>query len=105
MRRFLIGSSLSAILLVNCSGRLLRADAKDAEAQPAGRATYAEIEIKGAYHEGAQLPGLFGELSETLEAAVLRIDKAAADDKIDGVILRINSPTIGWAKMNAFRKA
>src|SRR5262249_35863184 len=27
------------------------------------------------------------------------------DEKIDGVILRINSPTIGWAKMGALRKA
>jgi protease-4 len=77
---------------------------KDKDSPPA-TATFAEIEIKGAYPEGAVLPGLFGELTENLEAAVGRLDKAAADDKIDGVILKIHSPTIGWAKMNTFRKA
>ncbi len=104
MRRFLTGVSLSAILLLSTPWSIVRADDKESDSQPA-RAAYAEIEIKGAYHEGAQLPGLFGEMSETLDAAVLRIDKAAADEKIDGVILRINSPAIGWAKMNTFRKA
>ncbi len=105
MRGFLIGCSFSAIVFLNSSLAVVRADDKEADSQPSGRATYAEIEIKGAYHEGAQLPGLFGEMSETLDAAVLRLDKAATDEKIDGVVLRINSPTIGWAKMNTLRKA
>jgi protease-4 len=104
MRRFLCGWSLSAVMFLNAAPAAVRADDKDADSQP-GRATYAEIEIKGAYHEGAQLPGLFGEMSETLDAAVLRIDKAATDEKIDGLILRINNPTIGWAKMSTLRKA
>ncbi len=102
MRRFPIGRLFLACLFLNSASTAFCADEKDAAA---GTATYAEIEIKGAYHEGAQLPGLFGEMSETLDAGVLRIEKAATDEKIDGVILRINSPTIGWAKMNAFRKA
>lgn len=105
MRGFLIGCSISAIVLFNSSVAVVLADDKETDSQPSGRATFAEIEIKGAYHEGAQLPGLFGEMSETLDAAILRIDKAATDEKIDGLILRINSPTIGWAKMNTFRKA
>ncbi len=102
MRRFPIGRLFSVCLLLCSASTAFCADDKDAAA---GSATYAEIEIKGAYHEGAQLPGLFGEMSETLDAGILRIEKAATDEKIDGVILRINSPTIGWAKMNAFRKA
>jgi protease-4 len=105
MRRFLIGCTFSALWFLNSSLPVVRADDKAAESQSSGHATYAEIEIKGSYHEGAQAAGLFGELSETLDAAIARIDKAAADEKIDGVVLRINSPTIGWAKMNAFRKA
>jgi protease-4 len=105
MSRVLFTCLVPAWLLLNLSLPAVRADDKEPEIQPAGRAAYAEIEIKGSYHEGAQLPGLFGEMSETLEAAIARIDKAAADEKIDGIILRINNPTIGWAKMNAFRKA
>jgi protease-4 len=105
MSRVLFTCLVTALLLLNFSAPAARADDKEPEIQPAGRAAYAEIEIKGSYHEGAQLPGLFGETSETLDAAIARIDKAAGDEKIDGVILRINNPTIGWAKMNAFRKA
>jgi protease-4 len=105
MSRVLFTCLLPALVLLNLSAKPIRADDKEPEIQPAGRAAYAEIEIKGSYHEGAQLPGLFGEVSETLDAAIARIDKAAGDEKIDGVILRINNPTIGWAKMNAFRKA
>jgi protease-4 len=105
MSRVFFTCLFSALLIFNCFAPAVRADDKEPDIQPAGRAAYAEIEIKGSYHEGAQLPGLFGEVSETLDAAIARIDKAAGDEKIDGVILRINNPTIGWAKMNAFRKA
>ena len=102
MRRPFTAASLLALLIFALPALPVRADDKD---EPAGTATYAEIEIKGAYHEGASLPGLFGEMTESLDAALARLDKAAGDEKIDGVILRINNPTIGWAKMNAFRKA
>lgn len=105
MRHILIGCSFSAMMLLSFSPGLVCADDKEADSQPSGKASYAEIEIKGHYHEGSQLPGLFGEMTETLDAAIARIDKAASDEKIEGVVLRINSPTIGWAKMNAFRKA
>ena len=105
MSRVQFACLFPALLLLNLCEPAVRADDKEPEIQPSGRAAYAEIEIKGSYQEGAQLPGLFGEVSETLDAAIARFDKAAGDEKIDGVILRINNPTIGWAKMNAFRKA
>lgn len=107
MCRYLLGSSLSVVLLLGFLPSTGRGDDKDKDkdAAVAGTATYAEIEIKGAYPEGAQLPGLFGELHESLDVAIGRLDKAANDDKISGVILRIHDPSIGWAKMNTFRKA
>ena len=103
MRRYLLGCSLSAVVLLGFHLSTCCADDKDAAAS--GTAAYAEIDIKGAYPEGAQLPGLFGELTESLDAAIGRLDKAANDEKITGVILRIHDPAIGWAKMNTFRKA
>lgn len=102
MRRFSTGFTALALLFSTLATSPARADDKDTAT---GTATYAEIEIKGAYHEGASLPGLFGEASESLDTALARLDKAAADEKIVGVILKIHSPTIGGAKVNAFRKA
>lgn len=106
MSRNLLACSVVAATIFLSPVSVVRAQDKEKEKEaPSGTAAFAEIEIKGAYPEGAVLPGLFGELTENLETAIGRLDKAASDDKIDGVILKIHSPTIGWAKMNAFRKA
>ena len=105
MRRVLFGSAVSVVLLATWATVLRAEDKPAAEAPSAGEPTYAEIELKGSYHEGAQLPGLFGDLTESLDTAIARLDKAAGDSKVGGVILHVNSPTIGWSKMNAFRMA
>jgi protease-4 len=106
MPRGLLVAILLAIALLPSRGSVLHAQETDKPKDGAtGTTTFAEIEIKGSYAEGPVLPGLFGELTENLETAIARLDKAAGDDKIDGVILKIHGPTIGWAKMNAFRKA
>ena len=108
MPRCLFTSCFVAAALCLLPGAIVQAQDKEKEKEkeaPSGTATFAEIEIKGAYPEGATPPGLFGEMTENLESVIGRLDKAAADDKIDGVILKIHSPTIGWAKMNTFRKA
>jgi protease-4 len=101
MSRNAFASICVAVVLFVFAVSSVRAQEKETPAN----ATFAEIDIKGAYPEGASLPGLFGELTENLEAAIGRIDKAATDDKIDGLILKIHSPSIGWAKMNTLRKA
>jgi len=66
---------------------------------------FGHIELKGSYPEGAEPTALFGNSVETLSEAVGRLDKAAADEKLSGVILRINDPTIGWAKINELQQA
>ena len=63
----------------------------------------AHIELHGHYPEGAAPPGLFGEIVETLPAALTRLEKAAKDDDLDAVVLHINGPSIGWAKLNELR--
>ena len=67
--------------------------------------TYAHIDVKGSYPEGDQTPGLFGDVVEGLSDAIARLDKAAGDKAISGVILKINSPSIGWGKLGEFRAA
>lgn len=69
------------------------------------RSTWAEIKLKGSYPEGAQAPSLFGAASESLATGVSRLDKAAQDDDVDGVILNISNPTIGWGKLHELRQS
>lgn len=63
----------------------------------------AHIEVHGAYPEGAGAPGLFGDVVESLSTGLQRLDKAAKDDDLEAVVLHINGPTIGWAKLNELR--
>lgn len=68
------------------------------------RVTWAHIEVTGEYPETPQFPGLFGDLSEGLTDAVARLDKAADDPDVAGVVLKIDSPTIGWGKLHELRQ-
>lgn len=66
---------------------------------------WGHIELKGSYPEHTALPGLFGELSESLSDCLTRFEKAASDEALQGLILRIESPHVGWAKLNEIRHA
>jgi protease-4 len=66
---------------------------------------YAHIEISGSYPEGPAAPGIFGEISEHLDALIARIEKAGDDNKITGLVLRINNPELGWAKVTPLKLA
>ena len=66
--------------------------------------TLASIKITGDYPEDPQPPSLFGEQEDNLKAALDRIDKARRDSAISGLILKIDSPSFGWAKLQEFRR-
>ncbi|MCH8828062.1 MAG: S49 family peptidase, partial [Planctomycetes bacterium] len=78
---------------------------KSARARASTSETWASIAVKGGYPEGAQGTSLFGSTSESLSTVLERLRKAGADRKITGVILRINGPSVGWAKRNEIRQA
>jgi protease IV len=104
MRRLILPLLLAALFLIPAGASA--ADEKPVvNPQTSDVAAYAHIELKGSFPEGAQLPGLFGDLTEGLSDAVARIDKAAADAKITGLILHLNDPSVGWSKMRALRQA
>jgi protease-4 len=67
--------------------------------------TWAHIELKGGYAEGPQMMSLFGDISESLSEVLGRLDKAAKDDAITGVVLKLDGPSIGRGKLNEFRQA
>lgn len=64
---------------------------------------WAHIVVKGAYKEGPQLPGIFGAVTESLGKALDRLEKAAEDDDVSGLVLDIESVPVGWAKLNELR--
>lgn len=70
---------------------------------PKIKLTVAHIEVGGAYPEGAGAPGLFGDIVESLTTALQRMERAGRDDDLDAVILHINGPSIGWAKLHELR--
>lgn len=106
MTRFL-PALLVAVLAIP---RPLLADdsAKADDAKPADKAKatkWAHIVVKGSYPEGPELPGIFGSVSESLAEGVERIEKAAEDDAIAGLVLEVHDPNIGWGKLNEIRTA
>ncbi|RPI73868.1 MAG: signal peptide peptidase SppA, partial [Planctomycetaceae bacterium] len=93
----------SRVVLVVAAFGVLAVQAGAQEKLP--EVLYAQIDLKGAYPEGPRAAGLFSELSESLDDVIGKFDRAAKDGKIAGVILRIDSPAIRWAKMRALRSA
>ncbi|MBC7819021.1 MAG: signal peptide peptidase SppA, partial [Planctomycetaceae bacterium] len=75
------------------------------ETEKPATATWAHIELKGSYAEGPQMMSLFGDVTESLAEAIGRLDKAAKDDSVTGVVLKIDGPSIGRGKLNEFRQA
>lgn len=88
---------------------LFAADTKNPDAADAAKAiapkklSVAHIELKGSYPEGAGAPGLFGDIVESLTDSLSRMDKASRDEQLDAVILHIDGPSVGWAKLNELR--
>lgn len=69
------------------------------------RADWAEITISGEYPESQQMPGLFGDLTEGLSTCLDRLDQAARDTAIKGVLLKLDGVTAGWGRMHEIQTA
>ncbi len=112
MSRTFLFSALIFMLAFN--GTLVGADTKapskksesKKEVQQKKVATkWAVIEIKGTYPEGPQTPGLFSDIVESLPKLKERLEKAANDTSLAGVILKIQSPQIGWAQVSEISRS
>ena len=80
-------------------------DETETPSKPSVRADWAEIKLKGSYPEGTQMPGLFGDLVESLATCLDRLNQASRDKSIKGVLLRVGSLEIGWARLNELQTA
>ena len=90
--------------LVTTSFAQAPAEAKKEPAKEAPKKlSVAHIELKGSYSEGAGGESLFSEVVETLGDVLQRLKKAANDDTLEAVVVHIDSPKIGWAKLNELR--
>lgn len=103
---------LLAITLASATYAQAPADATQPakEAAPAAKEgtkklSIAHIELKGGYSEGTGGAGLFSEVVETLSDILQRLKKAANDESLDAVVIHIDGPSIGWAKLNELRTA
>ena len=93
-------------LLLGCAFLLTQnlASAAEEDAKPI-RENWAHMVIKGSYPEGPQMPGLFGDVTESPSKAISRLEKAAEDKSLTGVVLHFKGTEIGWAKLNELRQA
>ncbi|QDV52657.1 signal peptide peptidase SppA [Gimesia fumaroli] len=92
------------VLGCSCCFMLDSASAAEEKAKPT-RENWAHIIIKGSYPEGPQMPGLFGDVTESLSKVTGRLEKAAEDKSLQGVILHLKGTQLGWAKINELREA
>ena len=107
LRRSTAAALAGALLL--CAAPALRADDGDAAPKKAesaiAKANVAHIKITGSFPEAPQMEGPFGSLTQTLEKAKQRIEKAGADDRISAVLLRLDNPTVGFSKARSLRES
>jgi len=75
------------------------------KAKPPEIPTVVSLALQGGMSETAMAPGLFGELQSNLRAMIDRLDRAATDEKVAAVVLRIRNPSIGRGKIHELRQA
>lgn len=68
-------------------------------------AKFASIVLSGSMAETAGQGGLFGEIEQDLRKTIERLDKAAKDDSLDGVILKLDEVSLGRGRINELRAA
>jgi len=101
--------ALLCVCLSSLTVSVLPAAARSADgeksAEKVKKVTLASIALGADYPEGTAPVGLFGEAKPHLRELLRRLEKAANDDKISGVVLRLREPDIGLAKVGELRSA
>jgi protease-4 len=82
-----------------------KSDAADRPARKKASATIAHIRLAGELPDGVGQGGLLVDVSPHLHRIVARLDKAAEDSRIKAVLLVIESPGVGRARVDDIRAA
>jgi protease-4 len=88
-----------------CQATQAEAAPKAEEGKRKSTATIAHIRLSGALPEGVGQGGLLADVSPHLHRVVERIDKAAKDARVKGLVLQIESPALGRARAEEVRAA
>ena len=76
---------------------------KQAEKKPA--ALIAQVTLAGSLPDGVGQGGLLADVAPHLHRVIERLEKAAGDDRVKGVVLSIESPDLGRARADELRAA
>ena len=82
----------------------VRQTGRDAPAKKAA-ATIAHVRIAGSLPDGVGQGGLLADVAPHLHRLVERLDKAAADSRVKGVVVAIDSPDLGRGRAEEVRAA
>ncbi len=88
-----------------CAASIAKSDDTANEKDKTSKAKVAKIALKGEMPESAGAVGLFGDIDPNLRQMILRLDRAAKDESISAVVLRIQNPTLGRGKIEELRAA
>ena len=103
--RILLAGCLSTWIIYSASPAVADESADGQAGSAVKKVTVATIAVKSSYPEGPSSMALFGSMQTSLHELVERLDSAAADEKVSGVVLRLREPQIGLGKANEVRAA
>ena len=95
--------SMLAVVVVALLGGVAAARGEPADKKPT--AVIAQVTLAGSLPDGVGQGGLLADVAPHLHRIIERLDKAAADQRVKGVVLSIESPDLGRARADELRAA
>ncbi|MFY8221311.1 MAG: signal peptide peptidase SppA [Pirellulales bacterium] len=95
--------SLLAVVVVALLAGVAAARGEPADKKPT--AVIAQVTLAGSLPDGVGQGGLLADVAPHLHRIIERLDKAAADQRVKGVVLSIESPDLGRARADEVRAA
>ena len=95
--------SMLAVVVVALLAGVAAARGEPADKKPT--AVIAQVTLAGSLPDGVGQGGLLADVAPHLHRIIERLDKAAADQRVKGVVLSIESPDLGRARADELRAA